>query len=295
MVHITKMFPLEFHIAFAGSRTALSDLLASQTGNLGGIYGARVDGTYAGFLIAADDVEHIRITYAFTVPEFRRQGVFTSLMQHVKDLYQQGIRMTIPSTHECYEILKHTCEILGFTAQERVHVFSCSRKDEDRWRLFMEKKGKRLCDMLRMHGYNPVCFRTMGESLTSQLRDSDHSAYGNMFHPALFLDDPAKKLSLDLSFAAEKNGRLASYCLVIMVNDTSAVFEQISVSSEEMGQGVILLPYVYSMERFFEMDLQSAYYAMYESNKHANAFRKKVLKIFPSNETVQENYYYQHR
>ena len=56
--------------------------------------------------------------------------------------------------------------------------------------------------------------------------------------------------------------------------------------------GVILLPYVFSMERFFEIGLENAFYAMYGSNEHANAFRNKILAIFPTTETAIENYYF---
>ena len=38
--------------------------------------------------------------------------------------------------------------------------------------------------------------------------------------------------------------------------------------------------------------LENAYYAMYGSNEHANAFRNKILTIFTTTETTMENYYY---
>ena len=57
-----------------------------------------------------------------------------------------------------------------------------------------------------------------------------------------------------------------------------------------MGLGVILLPYVTAMELFFEQGLERAYYAMHGSNLHANAFRDRILKMFPTGERVMENY-----
>ena len=95
---------------------------------------------------------------------------------------------------------------------------------------------------------------------------------------------------MDLSYAALKDEKLAGYCLVTMGDAHSAMFDQISVSAAQQGRGVILLPYVYSMQRFFERGLATAYYAMYGSNRHANAFRNSVLKIFRTEESTMENY-----
>ena len=156
----------------------------------------------------------------------------------------------------------------------------------------MERKGKRLCATLERQGYTPVSFDALDEELLNQLRCSDRSEYANMFHPTLFLDDPAKKLSPDLSFAAVKDGRLVSYCLVSMADRRTAIFEQISVSAREQGQGIILLPYICSMNQFFEKELSAAFYAMYGSNRHANAFRNKVLMLFPTSQSTMENYCY---
>lgn len=292
-MNIAKMVMLEFHIAFAGLHTALSNRFASRALQGGGsIYGARIDGEYAGYLIVTDEENCEKVVYAAVFPKYRNQGVFTALMKYVMEVYASCIQLTIPSSHAYFDAIRKTCEKLGFSSKEPVHVFSCSRKDEDNWHSFMEKKGKRLCEMLEMHGYNAVSFQEMDDSMVQQLRQSDRSSYANSFHPAQFLDDPSFQLSPELSFAAEREGRLAAYCLVSRGNETSAVFEQISVSADELGHGVILLPYVYSMQRFFELGFSCAYYAMYASNKHANAFRKKILQIFPSNEEIHHNYCY---
>lgn len=102
----------------------------------------------------------------------------------------------------------------------------------------------------------------------------------------------SKQLSWDLSYVAVRNGTLSAYCLVALADSRSAVFDQISVSAAEQGGGVILLPYVFSMQRFFERGMENACYAMYGSNRHANAFRKKLFQIFPTNEQTVENYFY---
>ena len=154
----------------------------------------------------------------------------------------------------------------------------------------MDLKGKRLCETLKRQGYRAVSFGELDEDLLTQLKLSDRSEYANIFHPSMYLENPAHKLSRELSFAAVNEGKLSAYCLVTMGDERSAMFDQISVSAGELGMGVILLPYVFSMERFFEMGLENAYYAMYGSNERANAFRDKILTVFSTTETTMENY-----
>lgn len=291
-MNICKLNMLEYYIAFAGHHTALSNHYAAQADACSGLFCARIDGAYAGFLCVLDETDYFRISYAMTVPQYRNRGVFTGLLQYIISRSNRPLRITMSSGHAFYESLRSIVEKLGFTALEKVHVFSCVREDKDKWDAFMEEKGERLCNTLRRAGYQEVCFQEMNQDLRNQLRLSDKSDFGNMFHPAAYLDDDTKKLSYDLSFSAVRDGNLAAYCLVAMGDQKSAMFEQISVSKKEQGRGVILLPYASSVKRFFDHDLEQAFYAMYDSNRHANAFRKRILQIFPTKECVLENYCY---
>ena len=289
---ITGMNMLEYYLAFAENHTALTHHYAKQAAEEGGLYCARIEKAYAGYICVADEKDTVRINYAFTEPEFRDQGVFTGLVQYVAHAYQKPVSLGILTSSDFYGAIRHTCEKLGFFMTEKVTVFSCSGEGKSRWDAFMEQKGQRLCKVLERNGYRAVSFQDLEPDLLEQIRSSDSTAYANSFHPAEFLDNPARKMSWDLSYATVKDGTVAAYCLVSMPDHKSAVFEQISVSSDEMGQGVILQPFVSSMTRFVERKLERACYAMYGSNRHANAFRNKVLMIFLTIESVMENYCY---
>ena len=113
----------------------------------------------------------------------------------------------------------------------------------------MNHKGAGLCATLKKQGYCAVSFVDADESLLKQLRISDRSEYGNMFHPAEYMDNPAKKMSWEMSYAAVRNNILQAYTLVSRRNTDKVIFEQISASSNEQGSGVILLPFVCAMEK----------------------------------------------
>ena len=87
VMEICKLNILEYYIAFAGCLTALSNRYAEQAKSCGCIYGAKTDGAYAGFMCISNEAEWTRITYALILPEYRNQGFFTGLVQHLTENY----------------------------------------------------------------------------------------------------------------------------------------------------------------------------------------------------------------
>lgn len=290
-MEIRRLNRPEYHIAFNGYHTALSMRSAAEALAGGCIYGARIDGAYAGYLCVLDEIDAVRVTYALTVPAFRNRGVFTALLRHVIQSPPRKAQFCISPDHPSYPIVRRCCDRLGFVRDEDIRVFYCRHEDRDKWQAFMNQKGAALCATLERRGYKAVPFRELTPALLDQLRCSDRSEYGNgMFHPALYLDNPDSRLSRTLSFAAVINGRLAAYSLVTMEDEKTAQFAQLSVSAAEQGHGVILLPFSASIRCFFDKGLSRACYAMYESNEPADAFRKKVLTVFDASETRLEGY-----
>ena len=291
-MEIQRLNFAEYQILFMGMHTPISRRFAAQAEKNGWIFGAWVGGSCAGFLTAEEETEDIRITHAFTVPSFRKKGVFTGLIRHMTEEQNRIIRVTVSSGNVCFPTVRDVCLSLGFRKGESVSVFVSSSRTKPEWNAFMKLRGERLCQTLKRQGYRALSFQDMDKDLLEQLGNSDRSEYGNVFHPSLYLENPAKRLDRDMSFAAVKDGKLAAYSLVAMGDDDSAVFDQISVSKEESGHGVILLPFACSMARFYERGIPAAYYAMYESNRHAGAFRSAVLEILPTEERTIENYFY---
>ncbi len=289
---IDRISFIEYMISFAGTRTAYSDRCAEEADNGGMLVCAKLGGEYAGYICAVGEESMIRVTYAFTRAEFRRQGIFRALMNYITGAAPAVVRVNISGTHESYGITVGVCKELGFVPGESVTVFTCRPEDDSGWRGYMDSRGTRLCEFLKRHGYGTVSFADADDDIISQIRGSCRSEYGNTFDITAYFDNPARKLSKELSFAAVKDGKLAAYTLVTRPAEKKAVFEQISDSSAERGSGVILLPFAAAMDKFFELGCTLSSYAMYGSNKQANAFRKKLLGGLNTTESVSENYYF---
>ena len=292
IMNISRMSVIENSIAFAGSHTGFSMQCVKRSAACGMLFGASLDGKYAGYLCAAAESGIIRIIYAFTAPEYRRQGVFSGLMRFVAENANTAIRVSISEKQEYHDTVAGVCEKLGFLKAESVRVYTCHKDMYPVWDQFMNEKGRRLTAYLERRGYRVASFAEAPEDIIDQLRSSPRSEYKNMLDPAVFLDIPENRLSWEMSFAAMKDDRLAGYVLVTHNSPTKAVFEHISESSLEQGSGLILMPFAAAMEKVFTgSEVQTISYAMYESNARANAFREETLNMLAPTVTISENYF----
>lgn len=289
---ISGMSALENRIAFAEYQTAFSMQCVSRSAACGMLFCARQEGKYTGYICAVAESGIIRIIYAFTVPEYREQGVFTALMRFVADNAKVSVRVNISEKLEYHDVIADVCMKLGFEQAESLRIYTCHKDMYPVWEEFMNEKGARLSAYLQRRGYKAVSFEEAPEDILDQLRNSPHTDYRNMLDPAVFLDIRENRLSREMSFAAVKEGRLAGYVLVTQNSPNKAVFEHISESSAEQGTGVILLPFAASVKKAFrDIGIETISYAMYESNARANAFREETLAMLDPAVTVSENYF----
>lgn len=282
---------LGYCFAFMGKRTAYSDYFALEASESGSLLCARLDNRFAGYICASDNGRDMRVTHAYTCPEYRGQGIFTALLKEIADNAEKTVRVNIPTDHEYHDTVVHICEKLGFTKGESVTIYTLRPSSDPKLREYIGGKGTRICDMLRRHGYKTVSFEDADDDIIRQIRDSDINGFKNPFETRSFFDEPARKLSRRISFAAVRDGEPAAYTLVSLPSPKKGVLEQISVSEKKLGTGVILLPFIETVRAFIENGGQIATYAMYGSNTAANAFRENISD--KASEKEAENYYLQ--
>lgn len=289
---IYKMTALENKLLYAGYHTAFSMQCAERSAACGMLLGAKQEGRNAGYLCAVAESGIIRVIYAYTLPEYRRQGVFTELMRFTADNATAAVRVNVPESLELRDVVSGVCLKLGFRQTDSLNIYTCHRDKYPVWERFMAEKGSRLIAYLERRGYHAVSFAEASPDIIDQLRLSPRTEYKNALDPAVFIDIPENRLSREMSFAAVKDGRLAGYVLVTQNSPTKAVFEHISESDKETGTGLILMPFAASMKKVFaENGVRTISFAMYEGNARANGFRKETLDMLEPEVTVSENYY----
>ena len=288
---ISELTDIEYLIAFSDGRTALSDACVRQASEGGRLYCERAGDSYRGFLCTETEGRTARILYAYTKPEFRGRGIFTSLAEHVVQTAEGEVCISIPEEHPCFEEVDAVCRRLGFTPTESLHTFSFDRSQEAEWQA--TKQAQRFdacCAWLNRSGCKAVSFADADEDILRQIRESHSSAFGNPFDPSVYFRLPSKKLSMDLSCAAVKDGTLLAYTLLSQQTRDAVILEQMASAADSRDLGAILLPFVYSVDRFFERGYFSWTFAIYPSNTAANRIRMTLEKEISFEENVTRHY-----
>jgi len=85
MITVETIPYLGYAMVFYKHRSAYTDMCAHEAEASGMLLCAKYDGTFAGFICVTSNSREDRITYAFTIPEFRRKGVFSALALYVME------------------------------------------------------------------------------------------------------------------------------------------------------------------------------------------------------------------
>ena len=281
----------EYLLCFPGARSAYSDACIRQASECGRMYCQRSENVYKGFVCTAIENAEERILYAYTKPEYRGKGVFTSLMAHVIQTTAHAVHVSIPEKHPCFETVDAVCARLGFSPSRDLNTYSIDRSQKAAWqRIKAARRFDAGCARLQRRGCDVVSFAEADEALLRQIRDSHSTAFCNPLDPSAFFRHPSKKLSRELSFAAVKEGRLLAYTLYSQPSRDAVVLEQMAASADARGSGAILLPLVRSADRFFESGYSYCLFAIYEHNTAPNRIRAKLGKEMSFEGKVTHNY-----
>ena len=269
----------EYLLCFSDARSAFSDTCVQQASECGRMYCERSEDVYKGFVCTAIENAEERILYAYTKPEHRGKGVFTSLMAHVIRTSAHAVRVSIPEKHPCFETVDAACGRLGFRQAENLHTYSIDSSQKAAWqRIKAARRFDAGCTRLQRRGCGVVSFAEADEALLRQIRDSHSSAFRNPLDPSAFFQHPSRKLSMELSFAAVKEGRLLAYTLYSQPSRDAVILEQMAASADVRGCGIVLLPLVRSADLFFESGYAYCFFAIYEHNTAPNLIRTKLGK-----------------
>ena len=110
----------DYLFLFGDSRTAYSDLSAKKSAAEKNFYIMLEDHLPAGY-ICANVLENLcNVTYAYTVAEKRRHGVFTALLKYLTQLDDVSqILIVIAENQENFESIIKICKSAGFKRGQR--------------------------------------------------------------------------------------------------------------------------------------------------------------------------------
>ncbi len=269
---------------FGDHRTAYSDLCARATASgSGALYILLDEKGVLGYLAKTDEGDTDRIAQIFTVPKRRGEGAAKHLLATALEKSPKELWLNLTESAAYFAQLDKLVRQVGFWVGNASTTFrSGIEKDLSHWEKFMQEKGNRLCALIERLGFFAYSFKKAPSEFLDALYHSSENEYGNLLDVQTFFDNEGKALDQDMSFLLvhkkKKEKKLAGYSLVIRPDEKSAVFEHMSAAPEFQRTGCVFLAIARSMDVFKEKGCNRAAYTVYEDNKRANTFCRRVFE-----------------
>lgn len=157
-------------------------------------------------------------------------GVFSELLRFIISSSDRDVRLNITENKESFTAVDHVLKKLNFALESTCIVFSGKSDDFGNWERYMEETGDKFCRILHRQGYQRISFAEADNNLIESLYNSKNSDFQNQLDVRPYLSRKSKCLDKDMSFMAVKDNTITAYTLVRRPDQTSAVFEHVSVT-----------------------------------------------------------------
>lgn len=274
----------DYIFLFGKSRTAYSDLYAKKSAAEKRLYIMLEENFPAGYICTTLENGVCFVHHAYTVPEKRRDGVFTALLKYLIGLEDNSAIVIQGSANNGQSrLLMKICTALGF---QSFSVNKTSRADwqslcywkENFFDKFMAERGNKYLEYFSRQGFKIYSFEDSPPEYLEQIYNSRENYFGNVFDVRKFFDGADKNLlARDLSFLTVKNDEAAAYYLTIAPDKKNLIAEQTSVAKKYLNSG-LLFPLINKfVAAICKRQFDNLAFAVYEDNLPARRFYEKFI------------------
>jgi GNAT superfamily N-acetyltransferase len=230
--------------------------------NEGLLLGAYFDGTPIGIAVA-EFVEKPLLTYIFIEDSFRGQGIGTQLidgvLNYAKSKKPTYIQANVILQNEFGKVVDHMLKKIGFEVLDTATIIRYANDEmcKKEWTLFMEKRGARICKTLKERGFITLSFAEASPNVFKTLRIAIGSEFPPNLDPFRYVNNINDRLVTEYSFITLKDDEPAAFVTVTTVDDKTLVFQHLSTTFKNQGNGAFLLPFAAFMEKFLTGDAYS--------------------------------------
>lgn len=298
MREIRQLNYLEYLFGFSRCRSPLSDYYLDHCRETVSILGAfRQDGQESGLILWAQEKGKADLLYLYVLPEERNQGVGGALLDRV--IHGDGeanppeqMRCRISASGESFPAWKKLLESRHFFPDREMKIFQADMSRYPVWERYMEKHGASLNRYLQEEGFTPVSFQEAPLWAVEEIQNPAKTGFDTSLDPAPVLLGQKGDFRRDLSFLSLREGRVASYCLVSQPDSTSIIYEIFSSARDYQYTGVILQPFLMSMNVLKNTGISRIGFAVYQDNGKALALTRRLMKGLISHTETQYHYRY---
>ena len=287
----------DYLFLFGENRTAYSDLSAKKSAAEKNLYILIEDGLPAGYICANVSEYLCTVSYAYTVAEKRRHGVFTALLKYLTQL--DGIAIVdvqISESHKNFESIVKTCEAAGFSKENVLKIFRADWESLRTWKEtyfdnFMATHGHKYLEYFARRNFKVYSFADAPEKYMEQLYHSQENFFENPLYVKRFFDSYDKNLvARDISFLSVKDDKLAAYYLATSPDGNNIVVEQTVVAKQYLNSGAMLPLWDKFIHALYARQCENMIFAIYLENSPAIKFDAKITK----NLQLTENHIYKY-
>ncbi len=274
----------DYTFLFRDSRTTYSDLCVKKSAAEKNFYIMIEDNFPAGYICASSERNILYVNYAYTVPEKRSRGIFTSLLKFLTELEENSaVMVQSPAADKKYsKTVADICETLGFQKNSVCRTscsdWNCLREwKEIFFDKFMADKGNKYLEFFARRDFKILSFADASSEHLEQLYHSHENYFGNTFDVRKYFDSYDKNLvDNDLSFVAVKNDEVAAYFLTLAVNKNNLIAEQTAVAKKYLGSGLMFVLLNEFVQKLYARRCDKLAFAVYEDNFAAIKFYDKI-------------------
>ena len=276
----------DYALLFSDSRTAYSDFYAKKSAAENHLYIMIEDNFPAGYICANSERNILYVQYAYTVPERRHRGIFTSLLKHLIKLNKKSAIMVQSSTTDKNHLqtVADVCGRLGFRKHSICKTFCADWDSLCEWKeqifdKFMSDKGGKYLEFFSAQEFTICSFADAPTEYLAQLYHSHENYFGNKFDVRKYFDGYDKNFIVrDLSFIAVKDNEVAAYFLTIAPGKNSFIVDQTAVAKKYLGSGLMLLLLDAFVQKLYARQCKNLAFAVYENNFAAIKFYDKITR-----------------
>lgn len=282
----------DYLFLFGDSRTAYSDLSAKKSAVEKNLYIMLEDDLPAGYICANMSENLCNVTYAYTVAEKRRHGVFTALLKYLTQLDDiDAVLVQISASQENFASIVKTCEAAGFHQDSVVKIFRADWESLHTWKEtyfdnFMATHGHKYLEYFARRNFKVYSFADAPEKYLEQLYHSHENFFENTLDVKRFFDGYDKNLvARDISFLSVKDDKLAAYYLATSPDGNNVVVEQTAVAKKYLNSGAMLPLWDKFIRTLYIRQCNNMAFAIYSDNTPAIKFDAKITKNLKLTET----------
>lgn len=295
---IEEMNKWTYLIASGNKRIPIIDFyMNASEKNHASVLVAHEEEEIMGFCVFRRGATQFILDYLYVYEQYRRKGIVKALLRSLCNIGEEetnGIFLKISLNRPYSRILEKTVKQLNFFGVDSFFVRSYQIDDNSRRKFqdFLQTKGLRFQRKFEAAGYQIAKLSEVSEETFHLLYHYHENGFEDIPNPVPVLKGMDCRLCLELSNVVFHQGKLVAYSLITSPNESTVILEQYSVIREYQNRGIVLLPYLASLQAVLDGSYKKIMGIVRQENRNSLRILDEGIEEVPCETNEQNCYFY---